>query len=156
MERNGFTLTEIMVVIAILGILGASTVPVYQTYQQRAYGSEAHLMAKRILDGQIAYFLEHNQFFPPPDYSGSNPIEILASTPADDFKIADIYNAIKIIIPIDHRLDYYLASDHTPGNESFTIVIWAEGDFPLFKWGGRPGSVIGSIDKDGRMMLVGQ
>ena len=63
-KSSGFTLIELMIVIAILGILSASSVRLYGTYRQRATGTEARIMVKQILEAEIAYFLEHETFFP--------------------------------------------------------------------------------------------
>ncbi|MBW1997592.1 MAG: type II secretion system protein [Deltaproteobacteria bacterium] len=152
-NNKGFTLLELLVVVGILGILAATAFPAYRTWQQRAFGSEAAIMTKRILDAQIAYFLENNQFFPKSDYTGPNPIEIYSDTPPNDPKILDVYNALQIRIPVGHKLDYYLTSDNTPGKEIFTVTIMA--DFPLFRGQGSPGSCIGSIDREGRVTIIG-
>ena len=44
-KNNGFTLVELMVVVAIVSILGAIALPVYQNYSMRSKVSEAILAA---------------------------------------------------------------------------------------------------------------
>lgn len=63
-KQVGFTLIEFMVVVAILGIVAATGVPLHSTYRRRASGSEAQMMLKQILDAEIMSYLEYNSFFP--------------------------------------------------------------------------------------------
>jgi len=63
-KKTGFTLIELMVVIAIIGIMAGSAIPLYSRYRQRTVGSEATVMLRQILNAQIMYFVENSVFFP--------------------------------------------------------------------------------------------
>jgi len=56
MRNNGFTLIELMIVVAIIGILAAVAVPTYQDYTTRSRVSEA-LSAASVAKSHVAEFL---------------------------------------------------------------------------------------------------
>jgi len=54
--KRGFTLIELMIVVAILGILAAVAIPAFLNYMRKAKTSEATLNIDRIFEGGITYF----------------------------------------------------------------------------------------------------
>lgn len=144
-RQAGFTLVELMVVLAIVIILAITAVPLYRTWLQRAYGSEASLMMKSLIDGQIMYYLEHNKFFPEND----TPILIYKDDPPSKAEIQQIKTALKITVPVGHNLNYSIQAIPATADESCTMVISAS--FPLFKGGQK--QLIANIDKGGRAYM---
>ncbi|EMU0818433.1 pilin [Neisseria gonorrhoeae] len=75
--QKGFTLIELMIVIAIVGILAAVALPAYQDYTARAQVSEAILLAEGQKSAVTEYYLNHGKW--PSDNSAAgvaNPTEI--------------------------------------------------------------------------------
>ena len=55
-NRKGFTLIELMIVVAILGILAAVAIPAFLKYIKRSKTSEATMNVRKLYDGSVTYF----------------------------------------------------------------------------------------------------
>nr|MBH5957514.1 pilin [Neisseria meningitidis] len=75
--QKGFTLIELMIVIAIVGILAAVALPAYQDYTARAQVSEAILLAEGQKSAVTEYYLNHGT------WPGDNSDAGVASTATD-------------------------------------------------------------------------
>jgi type IV pilus assembly protein PilA len=62
LQPSGFTLVELMIVVAIIGILAAVAVPNYQKYQAKARQSEAKIGLAAIYTAEKAFYAEQSSY----------------------------------------------------------------------------------------------
>ncbi len=61
-SKKGFTLIELMIVVAIIGILAAIAIPNFMRFQARSRTTEARTNLGAIYTGQVAFFGEGNSY----------------------------------------------------------------------------------------------
>src|SRR6476661_6368519 len=74
-SQKGFTLVELMVVVAIIGLLSAVAIPNFQKYQARSKTTEAKLQLSAIYTAEASFYTDYNVYHSCLSYMGYNPSE---------------------------------------------------------------------------------
>ncbi|HXH31687.1 MAG TPA: prepilin-type N-terminal cleavage/methylation domain-containing protein [Bacteriovoracaceae bacterium] len=72
-RQDGFTLVELMVVVAIIGLLSAVAIPNFKKYQAKSKVSEAKLQLSAIFTAETAFFSDFNMYGACLPYMGYDP-----------------------------------------------------------------------------------
>lgn len=73
-RKSGFTLVELLVVVAIIGVLAAIAIPSYRSYVARAHVSEGLVLAQHLKRAVVDYYAVHGRL---PQESASNWLGVL-------------------------------------------------------------------------------
>jgi len=79
-KNRGFTLIELMIVIAIIGILAAIALPAFSEYRSRAFNSAALSYVHFITTAESNYWLNGQVYIGTPAGDGPGPTGILPGT----------------------------------------------------------------------------
>ena len=78
-RQSGFTLVELMVVVAIIGLLSAVAIPNFQKYQARSKTSEAKLQLAAIYTAEASFYSDFSIYSNCLRYMGYDPAPETAS-----------------------------------------------------------------------------
>ena len=84
--KKGFTLIELMIVVAIIGILSMIAMPAYQDYVKRSYVAEGFTNLSPIKLAMLEYYLDHSDF---PDYFSDLPAGSITTEPLPNGSAGD-------------------------------------------------------------------
>ncbi|UCG67538.1 MAG: prepilin-type N-terminal cleavage/methylation domain-containing protein [Deltaproteobacteria bacterium] len=108
-KEKGFTLIELMIVIAIIGILAAIAIPQFNKYRQRSYNASAEEDLRNAATAQEAYYVDYST------YCQTTATLIGASY--------GLYTSDKVVFSISTAtaFTYVMKSYHPSGDASYII-----------------------------------
>ncbi|MBM4370073.1 MAG: prepilin-type N-terminal cleavage/methylation domain-containing protein [Deltaproteobacteria bacterium] len=150
-NRKGFTLIELMIVVAILAILSVVAVPAFIKYMRKAKTAEAVDMLDKIYKGAVDYFTtprvladSAGQTFAPCEFPtshvavypyGGSCCELAVATTGDNRCPADpaawdgaTWSALKFEMTDAHYFQYLFDATGTDGDAQFTAHAQADLD----------------------------
>ncbi|HEZ5962822.1 TPA: pilin [Neisseria meningitidis] len=121
--QKGFTLIELMIVIAIVGILAAVALPAYQDYTARAQVSEAILLAEGQKSAVTEYYLNHGE------WPGDNSSAGVASSSEIKGKYVEKVEVAKGVITAEMK-----SSGVNKEIQGKKLSLWAKRQAGSVKW----------------------
>src|SRR5580658_6711603 len=123
--QKGFTLIELMIVVAIIGILAAIAIPAYQDYTVRAQVTEGMNLASPVETGIAEYFANTGSF---PTAMSSVGI---SSTPSGKYVSGVTITSGAIVVTYGNQANSNVASQTlglTPYTDPNNDIIWVCGN----------------------------
>ena len=107
-DEKGFTLIELMIVIAIIGILAAIAIPQFSAYRQRSYNSAAQSDVRNAATAQEAYYVDFSKY--------ANGISGFTGSTYGLYLSGGVTMTVT-----GNSSEYSITATHTSGNKTYTL-----------------------------------
>ncbi len=106
--QKGFTLIELMIVVAIIGILAAIAIPQFAVYRLGAFNATAESDLRHMITAQEAYFSDHQTY---------------ATATADLVSHGYMQSSVGVNVAISgaSASSYSMTASHTSGNRTWSV-----------------------------------
>mgnify|MGYP003574151447 CR=1 FL=1 len=108
---KGFTLIELMIVIAIIGILAAIAIPQFSAYRERSYDSAAQADLRNAATAQEAYYVDNERY-------ASTRTNLIGAT----YGLFTISKGVVLSVASANTFSYNMTAKHPSGHGSGFIM----------------------------------
>jgi type IV pilus assembly protein PilA len=108
-KNEGFTLIELMIVIAIIGILAAIAIPQFSAYRTRSYNSAAEADLRNCATAQEAYYVDNQTYKATPNQLVGSTYGFYTTTNVSTTGTAG-------------ATQYTMTALHSSGNKTYTLI----------------------------------
>ena len=130
-KEKGFTLIELMIVVAIIGILAAIAIPQFASYRVKAFNGSAQADLRNVMTSEEATYAENQQYLKIAAAVGSTANATVVTntlsgtlgatgTAVVSMPGAKLSKGVSLIIPTVSATDYTARTKHWNGDKTWT------------------------------------
>ena len=109
-DEKGFTLIEVLIVVAIVGILACIAIPTFATYKTKALDSTAKADLRNAAAAQEAYYIDNDTYSPSLANLEESPYNFLLSA------------EVNITVTTADTSGYQMSAVHSGSGKVFTLT----------------------------------